>query len=151
MHVPNPTSQLRLVGTDEATSRRIDHMRRDIAAENRVAAGNRALEPTDPRWVLAARAYGQLQGSTLSPERRERVMRTARTLGVRPFDANVIIAIVQDQARRGQPLGTTRPMLELIDRPAPAGADRTFWTRWLGALALAVLANILLIWWLLSA
>lgn len=127
------------------------HPRRAVALENRAASGNRSLDPADPRWVLAARAYGQLDGSTLSPERRDRVMRTARTLGVRPFDANVIIAIVQDQARRGQPLGASQPMLELIDRPSPPGASRSIWAQWLGAVMLAVLANMILIWWLLSA
>jgi hypothetical protein len=124
--------------------------RRAVAAENRAASGNTTLNPTDPRWVLAARAYSQLQGVTLSPERRDRVMRTAETLGIRPFDASVIIAIVQDQARRRQPLGAAQPMLELIDRPALPGANRSIWVRWLGAAVLAVLANLILIWWLLS-
>jgi hypothetical protein len=161
MHAPNPQSQppLRLVGTREhpapRDSRGLVHAHsqshRSVAAENRAASGNHALEPTDPRWVLAARAYSQLQGSTLSPERRDRVMRSAKTLGIRPFDANVIIAIVQDQARRGQTLGSTQPMLELIDRPAPPGANRSIWMRWLAAALLAVIANLILIWWLLSA
>jgi hypothetical protein len=154
MHLPDPQPQLRLVGADDSAVHRsaaLAHHHRAIAAENRAASGNRALQPTDPRWVLAARAYGQLQGSTLTPERRERVMRTAKTLGIRPFDANVIIAIVQDNARRGQPLGVAQPILELIDRPMPPGADRSIWTRWIGAVVLAAMANLILIWWLLSA
>jgi len=42
-----------------------------------------------------------LQGNILSPERRERIIRMARLFDLTPFDANMIIAIVQDQARRG--------------------------------------------------
>lgn len=56
---------------------------------------------TDPRWVLAVRTAELLQGAILSPERRERIVRMARLFDLTPFDANMIIAIVQDQARRG--------------------------------------------------
>lgn len=56
---------------------------------------------SDPRWVLAVRTAELLQGNILSPERRERIVRMARLFDLTPFDANMIIAIVQDQARRG--------------------------------------------------
>lgn len=56
---------------------------------------------SDPRWVLAVRTAELLQGNLLSPERRERIVRMARLFDLTPFDANMIIAIVQDQARRG--------------------------------------------------
>lgn len=56
---------------------------------------------SDPRWVLAVRTAELLQGDILSPERRERIVRMARLFDLTPFDANMIIAIVQDQARRG--------------------------------------------------
>ena len=42
----------------------------------------------------------------LRPENRRRVLETAKLLGLRAFDANLIIAIVQDAARTGDdPLG----------------------------------------------
>lgn len=56
---------------------------------------------TDPRWVLAVRAAEQLQGATLTPPARDRLVRMARAFGLTAFDANLIIAVVQDQARRG--------------------------------------------------
>lgn len=56
---------------------------------------------SDPRWVLAVRTAELLQGNILSPERRERIVRMAKLFDLTPFDANMIIAIVQDQARRG--------------------------------------------------
>jgi len=56
---------------------------------------------TDPRWVLAVRSAEQLQGTTLTPPARDRLVRMARTFGLTAFDANLIIAVVQDQARRG--------------------------------------------------
>ena len=42
-----------------------------------------------------------LQNDILPPDRRERIVRMARLFDLTAFDANMIIAIVQDQARRG--------------------------------------------------
>lgn len=55
----------------------------------------------DPRWVLAVRAAEQLEGSMLQPDRRQRLLRLGKLLGLSPFDCNLVIAIIQDQARRG--------------------------------------------------
>ncbi len=144
---------LRLVGTDDPIAHanwvRNRRARQEVTRANRAAAQNPTLEPTDPRWVLAVRAYSQLQGSALTPERRERVMRTARHLGVRPFDANVIVAIVQDQARRGEGLSGAAPTLELIKRPERVRSAGSAWMRWVAAIATAIAANALLIMWLL--
>lgn len=72
-----------------------------MARENRLAA-EAELNPNDARWVLAIRAAQALEGAQLRPERREKLVRLATTLGMRPFDANLVIAIVQDRARRGE-------------------------------------------------
>ena len=56
---------------------------------------------TDPRWVLAVRAAESLEGNTLDPGTRDRLVRLGKTMGLTAFDGNLIIAIVQDQARRG--------------------------------------------------
>ncbi len=55
----------------------------------------------DPRWVLAVRCAEALQGAVLPPEKRQRLVDLGKRLGLSPFDANLVIAIVQDQARRG--------------------------------------------------
>lgn len=120
-----------------------------IAAENRRAAANPDIKPTDPRWVLAVRAYSQLQGSTLTPQRRQKVLRTAEQLGVRPFDANVIIAIVQDHARTGRSLSDAAPTLSLLHEAAPAQTS-PHTIRWLAAIVAAAAINFLLILWILS-
>ncbi len=63
------------------------------------------LRHDDPRWVLAAHAQLALEGgraAILSPDRRRRLMALARRTGLRPFDAALVIAIVQDAARSGQ-------------------------------------------------
>ena len=80
-------------------------------------------------------------------ERRVRVMQTARRLGLRPFDANLIIAIVQDQARRGKGLPEAAGNIAMIEKPAPR-ANRWAWARWAAAAACAIAANAFLIWWL---
>lgn len=63
------------------------------------------MAATDPRWVFAVRVRDRLEGGTaaiLTPERRAALLRHAPVFGLRPFDANVIIALVQDAARRGE-------------------------------------------------
>jgi len=156
--------QLRLVGQQPATD---DVLRRDaeerraeigVQSENRAASTNPELEAADPRWVLASRAYSQLDGAALSPERRERVLRTASTLGIRPFDANLIIAIVQDRARRGRPLGSAAGTLSLVQNPnadhGESGRIATgsaAWWQLVLTLAAGLTGTALLIRWLLGA
>ena len=128
------------------------NVRQEIIRENRAAAAARpALEPTDPRWVLAVRAHTQLEGSVMTPDARQRVMRTAAVLGVRNFDASVVIAIVQDHARRGETLADAAPTLALVRRPPDRFDRRWSWMRWTAAIASAIVANLLLIRWLLSS
>ncbi len=79
-------------------------------------------EPADPRWVLAVRAAEQLQGAILTPDRRERLVRLGQVLGLSPFDANLVIAVIQHQARRGYPAEhcptAAEPQLRMIPRPS---------------------------------
>ena len=65
------------------------------------AAGEPLTGATDPRWVLAVRTAEKLDGIVLPPERRDRLIRLGKVMGLSQFDANLVIAIVQDQARRG--------------------------------------------------
>ncbi len=58
-------------------------------------------DTADPRWVLAVRTAEQLEGTILRPEKREHLLKLGKVFGLTPFDANLVIAIVQDQARRG--------------------------------------------------
>lgn len=96
---------LRLVETPQPT-RRVDA--RHVAAANRAAAG---LSADDARWVLAAKVAQEIRrvsdGRTalVTPDARRRLTASARAMGLRAFDANLIIAIVQDALRRGEELG----------------------------------------------
>ena len=141
---------LRLVGGEDlagAEAPSAPEAGRQVAVENRKAAGQVGLDPTDPRWVLAVRAYTQLQGTALAFERRQRLLRTARALGVRPFDANVIIAIVQDHARRGSRLDDAAGTLALLGRPPGRRRRWELWLRWAAAIGCAGMATAWLIWW----
>jgi hypothetical protein len=102
---------LRLINTPGVPGRRASRPGNTARSENprlRPAAGVLTAEPlatSDARWVFAARVASQIEGgraAILRPERRDRLMRTARALAIRPFDASVIIALVQDTARRGE-------------------------------------------------
>lgn len=85
--------RLRLVGTEPAALGSSNH--RPAQPAHPLAGAN------DPRWVLAVRTSEQLEGTLLRPEKRERLIRLGRLMGLTPFDCNLVIAIVQDQARRG--------------------------------------------------
>ncbi|MEM7624408.1 MAG: hypothetical protein AAF333_02145 [Planctomycetota bacterium] len=63
--------------------------------------GTAIIGTSDPRWVLAVRVAEQLEGTVLPPAKRDRLVRMGKMFGLTAFDANLIIAIVQDQARRG--------------------------------------------------
>lgn len=78
--------------------------RRAIGSENRIASGQ-PFDPTDPRWLLALQTAHSIEGgraAVLPPEARARLVALGTRLGLRPFDANLVIAIVQDGARSGE-------------------------------------------------
>jgi hypothetical protein len=121
----------------------------NIARENRAAA---ALSATDARWVFAVRVASSLEGGALGalpPEKRQKLLKLATQLGLRAFDANLIIAIVQDGARTGEgSLGVSvaervelvRPVGDATPRWSPAGALAA-------SIALGLLLFLLLVAW----
>ncbi|KAA0216232.1 MAG: hypothetical protein DYG94_05665 [Leptolyngbya sp. PLA3] len=112
------TPALRLVGAargEPATS-----LQADIPAS--------PLEAGDARWILAVRVAAAIEGeraAVLTPEKRERLLKLARLLGLRDFDAALIIAIIQDSARCGLgPLAdTTAERIAMVRKPQPASRD----------------------------
>jgi len=124
------------------------------AAEEAVARENRfaAATPFDAHGVLAARTVEQLQGDVLTPERRQQLSRLAGRIGVRPFDANLVIAVVQDRARRGESIDDLRPALRILEQANDAAADDAgrWWLRTLLALAAASIIVYALARWVLA-
>lgn len=98
--------------------RALEETRRRIALENRLAADAPGLSPTSPHLRLAGRVLHALEGAVLSPERRAEVVEHARELGVREFDAHLVIAVIQDRIRRGESLEDLAGPLEVLDRTA---------------------------------
>ncbi len=110
---PNTTTQKRR----HAQSKRKDAATRDVIREMRKASMNQAVSADDPRWVLATKTRQELQGPAINPDKRAKLLSLATKLGIRAFDANLVIAIVQDEARRGElPLSVTAPAPKLLDR-----------------------------------
>ena len=56
---------------------------------------------TDPRWVLAVATAQLMEGDVLPPTKRESLMHKGKSMGLSPFDCSLILAIIQDRARRG--------------------------------------------------
>lgn len=140
-------------GERRAMSEAERRARAAIARENRSAAG---LSATDARWVVATRAAEALEGGRLGilrPERRRHIAALATRLGLRPFDANLIMAIVQDSARSGAAGGAlgveTADRLRLV-REAEAAEEKESHRAWrlllLAALLGVVLASIAVQW-----
>jgi len=129
---------LRLVGIDSSAAasspphdrhpapdrRSDDESRRRIGRENHAAALRFDLDPNDPRWILAVRTQSELQGAALPADRRQRLLALAHQLGMRPFDANLVIAIVQDEARSGAAAGQLADRLRVVPERWPQTADR---------------------------
>lgn len=163
----NRTGGLRLVRTElspDIASRYSKPVRarlaNEVGAENKRAA---SLSDRDARRIMAQRVAENLEGGRagiLVPERRRALVATAQRLGIRPFDANLIIAVVQDRFRRGL-LGASAASrddrLELITAPAepdaplahPALVERRrerFWLTLRLLLASAAIAGILTVW-----
>lgn len=66
------------------------------------------ISQSDPRWAFAVLIASRLEGdraAILRPEARERLVSLGKKLGIRPFDAALTIAMIQDAARRGQAPG----------------------------------------------
>lgn len=109
-------------------------------------AGPEALKASDARWVFTVRVAVAIEGeraAVLTPEKRDRLLRIAAVLGLRPFDANLIIAIVQDSVRCGlDPLGqATSERVAMIRDPATVLRDESWaWfikATWVSALGAA--------------
>jgi hypothetical protein len=80
----------------------------------RESVRGRALDPFDARWQFATAVETALQGATLAYEDRRRLLGIATQLGIREFDAHLIVALVQDRARRGEPIDGVAPTIALL-------------------------------------
>ncbi len=122
-----------------------------VRAENVASAHASGLSVDAPWWVLANETQQQLEGAMLPPERRLRLLSLARKLGVRPFDANVIIAMAQDRARRGEGVLGMAALFESTssrERMDAGDANRLTLIQIALALAVGLIGATLLIRWI---
>ena len=115
----------------------------------RESGRERGFDPNDARWMLAEEARRALQGTILAYEDRRKLLDLATRLGIRPFDANLILAVVQDRARRDEPLESASGAIAAIPlNAAPADSDGK--AGWLVvAVLVAMAADAALIAWLM--
>lgn len=104
MGQPLTASSLSLVGgqSEAERARQLDAAQNAIADANRSAA---QMTAGDARAIFAVRVAELLEGgraAMLTPENRRRLVDLGERIGLRAFDANLVIAIVQDGARRGE-------------------------------------------------
>jgi hypothetical protein len=117
---------------------------RDVALANRLASG---MRPDDARWVLALRVAGALEGgkaAVITPERRQGLISAGRRVGLRDFDTNLLIALVQDGRRSGRGALNLDVEKRLALLPEPEHTpDAPRW--WLWASATLILAGSVLL------
>jgi hypothetical protein len=118
---------------------------REVESENKAAS----MSALDPRWALAVRTNTLLQGgraAILPPESRRFLVSLGKDINLRPFDSNLVIAIVQDAARAGyDPLGAeARMRLKMVPEPRKEQDHPTI--RWaIAALLLGIMGTWMLI------
>lgn len=99
---PVRRSPLKAVPSGSAPSHRDALARRSAAAEMHAAS---QLSVIDARSLFAIDVAHAIEGgraAILRPKRRRELVAAAVTRGLREFDANLIIAIVQDGVRHGE-------------------------------------------------
>lgn len=164
MSSPGATDRLRLIHAYERAPMSVSTIGitapRRRRTDTKPAAGTPTLSATDARWVLASRVQDSLEGGragVLRPESRSRMIELGRRLGLRPFDINLIIAIVQDHAR----CAASEPRAEMLNRLALVPGShslverltpehgRAWWAAWCGGAAvLAAVVFFIGITWL---
>ena len=141
-------SRLRLTEADSVSGS--DPVRvawREIAQENHAA---RVLGPNDARWELAREVQESIEGgkaAIIRPEVRRRLVTRATERGLRPFDANLVIAVVQDGARRGEALDEDAAGRLAFVGPAEE-RPRPYVSLLVGAVALGMAGFVALVAWL---
>jgi hypothetical protein len=161
---------LRLVFPDAGPTLGQADARRAVEQETRAAAATtQAISQEDVRRLFAMQVSQSLEGgraALLRPDSRRKLVNLATSAGLRPFDANLLIAIVQDSARRGEPTLSDPALasLHMVAPPATSapmhwpGAPSRDWgltqrdvLRGLAlACCLAACAVVLLVRWLLA-
>ncbi|MEM1424229.1 MAG: hypothetical protein AAGH64_09520 [Planctomycetota bacterium] len=127
-HTPDQSLQTRLrlvrppvsaLTLERGNAPRVGHARADEVARANLTAATIGVD--ELREAFSTRIAESLEGgksAILRPERRERLVDLGTRMGIRPFDAHLMIALTQDAARRGEvvsgssdtePLPTTRP------------------------------------------
>lgn len=135
----NPVRQpaLRLVGCPDPTA--LDRWHEEVASREAVAQENAATQTqwmatSDPRWVLAMAAHARMGRGVIGAHGRDRLMAMGRGMGLRPFDAALVVAIAQDHSRRGVSIQEASGVLSLVTPPQPASPS---WRSWFIAAVLA--------------
>lgn len=147
---------LRLVIPEMGPTIAQSRARRSIENENLRAARLAYECDHDVRRILAIKTGLALEGgraAILAPQLRRDLVQQGAKLGLRPFESNLIIAVVQDGARRGEPVAAkdVQRSLEVIPSPAKPDTwnDPWTWARlWLAAAALGGLMMLVLVEWL---
>lgn len=133
---------------DVADDRRPVAAERPVLREAVTSASEPVLEARDPRWVLALRTAEALEGPILRPEKRQRLLRLGRVMGLSPFAANLVIAVVQDRARRGvvrdDLTHAAAADLALIPQAQPRRGN--VWATTAAVAALLVMQALVLLW-----
>jgi len=122
--------------------------RMEVARENHAAS---SLDADDARWVFAVLVSKVLDGgraAILAPDRRRLLMVNAREMGLREFDANLVIAIVQDCVRTGHErlCPKTEARLAMVREAQPPLSIKLWQFVAAGVVAGSAIAGMVIMW-----
>ena len=152
---PLRIAPLRLVGAPAAGRRALSvPVAARFAPDARTIPEQGRIDAQDPRWAFAVRVAARLQGGAaaiLAPEDRAALLESARRLGLRTFDASLVIAIVQDSARSGlDPLGQAAEDGLSMVRPVQTEGGAGVGVLLACALGLGAAMMAAMVWWVVG-
>ncbi|MEK6703567.1 MAG: hypothetical protein AABZ53_15000 [Planctomycetota bacterium] len=125
-----------------------DATAQDRQAVARANVESSTIDSVDARWTFAVRVAASLEGGRtglLRPDRRRELVVKADELGLRAFDANLVIAIVQDAAREGRALSRqTQDRLAMVRPASESSGEPLAGPLLLAALTLALIGVLAL-------
>lgn len=121
-HVSTPSHKREKHGQDAVLKLSdFTHLKKESKPARQTPSIKPIKDPHDGRWVLAVRTAESLRHGKLAPEKRERLLKLGKLLGLSPLDANRIITVIVAHAERGiEPDQLTRQSFAELEQATPA-------------------------------
>jgi hypothetical protein len=116
-----PKQKQEKVGTDSVLKLTdFAHLQKPAKPQRNVPSIKPIKNPSDGRWVLAVRTAESIRHGRLAADKRERLLKLGKLLGLSPMDTNRIISVIVAHADRGiAPDQLTHQSFAELEQAAP--------------------------------